>query len=337
MRDSQAIRNIRVEDYPTRGSFQERIEFLLQFGILAPSTHNTQPWLFKVENNICKLHYDKARILPAADPKQRDLHISLGCCIENILTAAWVFKLSADVQYFDSKSDTLRAMLTFRDDPVKNINEKYLSTMQSRVNVRGFFDDLPIDTDILDGIELLEDNIELKIIINKKVIQEISSLSLDGITKAYGNDEFRNEIGTWVRNNFSGANDGMVGHSLRMSTLVSVVFPFMVKRVNLKNKVIEINKKQWETVPGVCVLSGEENIISWMKVGRLAERCMLLLENKGIRSSIFQAAIEFDYLQEGLKKLLKMKHLPQILFRVGYMTSIQNTFSRRLLVKERML
>ena len=54
----------------------------------APSAHNTQPWLLTYAANRVELSYDPERALPAGDPTQRDLLLSLGAFVEAVLIAA---------------------------------------------------------------------------------------------------------------------------------------------------------------------------------------------------------------------------------------------------------
>lgn len=42
-------RKINISDFPEKGSLEFQIKFVLNYAILAPSTHNSQPWLFKIE------------------------------------------------------------------------------------------------------------------------------------------------------------------------------------------------------------------------------------------------------------------------------------------------
>ncbi len=39
---------INERDSPREGNSAEKLQFLLQYTILAPSSHNTQPWKFSV-------------------------------------------------------------------------------------------------------------------------------------------------------------------------------------------------------------------------------------------------------------------------------------------------
>jgi nitroreductase len=37
-------------DFPRSGDVEEKLRFLLNYAVLAPSVHNTQPWLFRVRS-----------------------------------------------------------------------------------------------------------------------------------------------------------------------------------------------------------------------------------------------------------------------------------------------
>ena len=61
---------------------------LVRAGILAASPHNTQPWLFRAGATRVELYADLARNLGAFDPYLREMHIGLGCALENMTRAA---------------------------------------------------------------------------------------------------------------------------------------------------------------------------------------------------------------------------------------------------------
>lgn len=57
--------NVSESQFPKDGPKTEQLKFLLNYAILAPSSHNTQPWLFKiVDDNIIELYADRTRGLP---------------------------------------------------------------------------------------------------------------------------------------------------------------------------------------------------------------------------------------------------------------------------------
>ena len=85
--------------FPAEGSTREKMMFLLRLAVLAPSIHNTQPWKFSVDRGRIGIFADRTRWLAAADPDQRDLRMSLGCVLENLLVAARHFGYMPEVTY----------------------------------------------------------------------------------------------------------------------------------------------------------------------------------------------------------------------------------------------
>lgn len=61
---------------------------LIEAASQAPSGHNTQPWRFQLEDARITIHPDFSKRLPAVDPDDRELYISLGCAAENLRIAA---------------------------------------------------------------------------------------------------------------------------------------------------------------------------------------------------------------------------------------------------------
>lgn len=61
---------------------------LVRSAILAANPHNTQPWLFRVTESQIDLYADTKRNTGVLDPFLREMHIGLGCALENLLLAA---------------------------------------------------------------------------------------------------------------------------------------------------------------------------------------------------------------------------------------------------------
>ena len=49
------------DEFPKDGDAGEKLRFLVRYAILAPSGHNTQPWLFRVDDEAIELFADRAR------------------------------------------------------------------------------------------------------------------------------------------------------------------------------------------------------------------------------------------------------------------------------------
>lgn len=82
-----SVWDTKESDFPEKGRVEEKLACLLNYAIMAPSGHNTQPWLFRITGNTVELYADRTRALPVVDPGDRELTISCGAALFNLKTA----------------------------------------------------------------------------------------------------------------------------------------------------------------------------------------------------------------------------------------------------------
>jgi nitroreductase len=80
---------------------------LVQAAILAANPHNTQPWLFKIAGTRIDIYADTARNLGSFDPYLREMHIGLGCAIENMMLAAAALGLAGKVTVVEGRLEPI--------------------------------------------------------------------------------------------------------------------------------------------------------------------------------------------------------------------------------------
>jgi hypothetical protein len=73
---------------------------LIEAAVLAANPHNTQPWRFRATERAVEVHADLERNLGSFDPFRRELHLGLGCALENVASAALRFGLDTRVSSF---------------------------------------------------------------------------------------------------------------------------------------------------------------------------------------------------------------------------------------------
>jgi Nitroreductase family len=59
--------------FPSDGSGADKLRAAVDYAVLAPSGHNTQPWRFKVVAEALELWADRTRALAVVDPHDREL------------------------------------------------------------------------------------------------------------------------------------------------------------------------------------------------------------------------------------------------------------------------
>jgi hypothetical protein len=85
---------------PTRGPLN-----LVRAAILAANPHNSQPWLFHITQTQIDLFSDRRRNLGTVDPFLIEMHIGLGCALENLELSAAANGYSTQVTLSPDASD----------------------------------------------------------------------------------------------------------------------------------------------------------------------------------------------------------------------------------------
>lgn len=316
---------------------RRKILHILEYGILAPSTHNTQPWKIRVAGNKVDIFADYSKIIPEADPTGRDLHMSLGALIKTIELAAQAF----GVQYALNRPTKISDKLPVATIDLKKMankthktDKKALKNIISRQNYRGFFNP---NLEELQKIEKLADDVkqpaaEAQVVSDRKTIKELAELTAKGLRMAYSTPEFRREISSYINHNLSRKKHGLHGYSLRMSFAKSVIIPKVMKRKDIGERLSVLNYKSFISAPAVVVVYSEDDKSSWITAGMVLQEMMVNLAGLDVNSSIYAAAIEMGDLRSRLAKLVPPKNkkfTPQLLFCVGKTEDIMPYSARK--------
>lgn len=327
--------SIRREDFPKKGTIEDQIKFVLSYAILAPSTHNSQPWLFKIQAGFCKIYYDKNLKLPEADPLGRDLYISIGCMLENLVTVADYFGIFGDMKlYF---KDDYIGEIFFKTYGDQNLGvENLVDAIPKRINARGLFEPGILPYELKTRLAALNNNelIRTSFITEKEKIEELAGLTAEGLRYAYAKKSFRREMFKWMHNSLTRKRDGLPGYSLRMPFVISFIMPTLVKFLNVSPILAKLNRKSVASAPMICILSSKESSPkTWLEIGRLAQRMMLQLVSDGMRTSIFVASIEMGDFHNRVREISGADGDPQFLFCAGHMKKVQKHSPRKSLEK----
>lgn len=335
----KVIPSIDASKFYSQADPEAKIRFLLQYAHLAPSTHNTQPWLFKVGQASCQLYYDPALRLPEGDPLGRDLYISLGACIENLVVAAQYFGVYKAVKYFTDGGE-LVAEITFQNldeaspNGDANMHTALLAAILKRFNARGLFQPKPASQTFLNRLQTLNNEYgpdsKVHLVTEQNRIRDLAELTAEGLRSAYHRPAFRAEIAGWIRPNFSKQRDGIPGYSLRMNLPLSVLLPILMRKFDIGKKLGQLNLISLSSAPLICVFTSKSNDPAhYLATGRLAERVMLEANAEGMKTSIFVASVEIDDLYKKVQSLLGTEEIPQFLMCVGHIKTRQGFTPRQ--------
>ena len=105
---------------PATGTAVDRARFAVRYAILAPSSHNTQPWRFVIIGNELLVCADRTRSLPNIDPYDRELIISCGAALFNLRVVLAYFEISIEIATFPRSAEPdVVARIVFPDSGPK--------------------------------------------------------------------------------------------------------------------------------------------------------------------------------------------------------------------------
>jgi hypothetical protein len=79
---------------------------LVAAATLAPSPHNSQPWLFRIGRDRIDLFADASRDIGAIDPYEREQFVGLGAALENLVLAAEATGYAPTVTLMPNRADS---------------------------------------------------------------------------------------------------------------------------------------------------------------------------------------------------------------------------------------
>jgi hypothetical protein len=145
--------------------------FMVEQAVKAPSSHNAQPWLFKINDDNIEIRPNFEKSLPVVDPDNRELFISLGCAAENLCMAASQKGYTSKVSIATSGIITIALQ--------KNESGKYNSLFEqiaARQSNRSIYDGKRISPDALNILQEIHKEIGTNIHFYKNGTDEFSAI-----------------------------------------------------------------------------------------------------------------------------------------------------------------
>lgn len=288
---------------------------------LAPSAHNTQPWLFSVRDNHIDVHIDWSRHLRVSDPTHRELYISLGCPIANAIVAAEDLRFKVDVAYFPDGEGEEKpvARLTLIPDQPEPAEDALFRAIRHRRTDRSRYDGQPLQASEKAALASAR-NPWVLLIEDRRLIEEIGRLTEEGTFATLSRPDFKEELSHWVRNDWTRLPDGMPGYATGLPAPLSLVSSVMVRLAPIHKQEAPKTRQQIVSASAVAVIgSPQDTPTDWLKVGQLLQTLWLEATVTGLAAAPIVSAIEASpELRQKLQTILGTNLLPQSLIRIGH-------------------
>jgi len=294
----------------------EPIASILQAAVLAPSSHNAQPWRFEVNDQTISLYADRTRALPANDPDDRELTISCGCALMNLRVAAAQFNWNAECELLPNPNDEdLLAIVRLNSTATLSLPEAELfPAIAHRRTYRKRFESREVPAAVVQALAdaVASEGAWLQIVDSEEKRRAIAALVAEGDAIQWANPSWRRELAAWM-------HPRRKGDGLAMPGLVVPVAQVVVRTFDMGNGVGAKDQQLADESPVLAVLGTDgDSVQAWLQAGQALERVLLTADRKGLQASYLNQPIQVAALRMRLQNLLGRSGFPQILLRFGF-------------------
>lgn len=321
---------IRAEDFPSEASLAEKLEFVLGYAVLAPSSHNTQPWLFSIRGDHIDLYADRTRALKVCDPDDREMIISCGAALFNLRLALRHFRLFGRMELLpDAEDKDLLARIWIGDEGSHMAEETLMfhAIPKRRTNRQSFKSD-PVPASLLAELHTaaFHENTWLHFAEGDDERTAIADLIGQADRHQWADKRFRLELAAWVHSNHSTARDGIPGYAQDVDDLLSYMGPLVVRTFDLGNGQAAKNVEVARHSPVLAVLgTNSDSLSEWVSAGQALAHIMLRARVEDVWASFLNQPIEVPGLRNHLSRVIGHPGTPQLLLRLGFGNEVKPT------------
>lgn len=298
--------------FPDTLPIEQQLRLLVGYAILAPSTRNSQPWRFTIDRHTVRLYADSGRRLPAADPNCRELYLSLGCALENLLVAATCLGYRHEVTCFpDPATPELAAVVSLQGGtpsapaPAPGAT---LDTLKLRRTPHRPFLERPVTRRVLDRLKAVagEPGVRLSLCDSSDRRRSADVLSVRAVATLFGDEAYRQEM----------LGPGGRGTSWLASQAGRLTLSHFEPARRLAQQISALIR----TSPVIGVIgSMSDTPADQLRSGRLFERLWLAATMEGLALQPIGYALQYPATREALSGLFPEAgaHAQQLV-RLGY-------------------
>lgn len=306
----------------------EDVCMALYYASLAANSHNSQGWKLKLnagEQQIT-IFLDEERALDAADPKRRELYISLGCYIQSMTFAFDAYGYDTTVDYAESLGESNEiAAVSYRMRENAEASSDKIAVIKRRHTDKSEYKTDKLSPETL--TKLLEDcNGIYCFEIGSEAFEYLKNGTLEAITKQSEQSAYREELNLWMRFSNQETEEKKDGISAEMIGLTGIVKTFYYLTTNHGNaendtfarQGIRTAENQVENCSAFFVITGNDTIIDWIEAGRKTQDFWYKCVDNNIAIQPLSAMLETAPYNQDIQKDLGLSENVQMILRAGY-------------------
>jgi nitroreductase len=290
---------------------------LIEAASAAPSIHNTQPWRFRVTDELIDVHADPDRMLWVADPRGRALHLSCGAALFNLRLAIRMLGAKPLVWPLpdpEGKPTLLASVELAPGRPPTSDERSMFETIYQRHTSRAPFSERPIPESVQFRLEQ-EAGYEFAVFRMLSLSEANAVLDLAAEADQELADDYSHqvELSRWIGTE---GGDGIPGDALGYRPVTGQA---PVRDFGRASAAIVRPSGRYEQQPRLAVLATSGDRPSdWLRAGQALERVLLAAAGVGLATSLLYQQVELHDVAGRGGKWWSWPEWPQIIIRLGY-------------------
>lgn len=301
---------------------RETLMRAIEAAVMAPSSHNSQPWRFQLLPDGVDLFANRLRALPVVDPEGRELTISCGAALFHLRLALRQAGFVTEVSLLPGVGggDHLaRVRCVGRAEPTAH-EQALFAAIQNRHTHRAAFAMQNVEAKLVG--RLVEaagtEGASLRVL-DAWQQSSVAGWIAEGDRLQGANAEFRRELAAWVHAKDEENGVGMSAAQLGVHGLGARLMPAFLRELNWGRVQGRRDHKLAMSAPVLAVLvSRGDAARDWLETGCALGRMLLDATTMGLAASFLNQAVEVPELRNKVRELLGGEGYPQMTVRLGY-------------------
>jgi hypothetical protein len=321
---------VHPDDFPADAAADQKLLFMLNFAILAPSCRNVQPWLFRLQGHEVDLVADRRRSLPVVDPLGRELIMSCGAALHHLRVAARYFGCDLQVDPFpDVRERNVLARVSLGsgcESTVEDI-ELFNAIQRRRTNRFAYLPDA-VPVEILDELQnlALREGAWLNLFSGETERGTVAALIEQAERIQWHSKGFRDELAACLIPNSSARRDGIPGYARGQNSIAAFSEPMLVRTFDLGSTRAAHDRDLALQAPILAAVgTNDDTPDAWLQAGQALSAVLLRACTHDICASFLNQPIEIAETREALSALTARGGAPQVLLRLGYGPALKPT------------
>ena len=283
---------------------------LVRYATLAPSSHNTQCWKFRIEDGAISILPDLTRRCAAVDPDNHHLFVSLGCAAENLIQVA------VDA----GAGSSLRIAL----EATRAMASPLFQAIPERQSTRAEYDGKPLTGEELRLLEKAgsESGVRVILLTEQAAMESVLDYVVQGNTAQMNDRAFVDELKMWIRFSADDAvrsGDGLYAASSGNPSLPAWLGKPLFDAFFTTGSENDKYAKHVRSSAGIAVFVADDaSPAGWIDVGRCYERFALQATALGIRNAHLNQPVEVPAERPRFARFLGLgERRPDLVIRFG--------------------